>query len=140
LTKPYKKPYYKEKKHKKAYMQQVKKSYHKKPNLRTKTAKYIKAVVSGKTKEDAKIVANYKPTTTTYSIENTKTYQAIEQKYFKDYLEDSIGKKEVADKLASNIKSENGGISNQAINLYLSRVEPIVQDTKEPDKIIVVLK
>lgn len=116
------------------------KTYKKRANLNTKTMRYFRAKQSGKTAEEAKIIAHYSPNTPAIDIESTKTYQAIEQRFLKDHLQDAIQPNEVANKLAQNIRSDEGGTSNQAIKLYMDKVEPQGTEQREPDNVIIVIQ
>jgi hypothetical protein len=118
-----------------------KKAYSKKPCNTSKTAKYFFAKQTSKTKEEAKNIAQYRPSTTTTSIEKTKTYQAIEQKYLKDHLLDKITPEQWSSLLIRNAEQDKDkGASNKALEMISNKLEPDNQDNKIPDNIIVVFK
>jgi hypothetical protein len=104
-----------------------------------KVKKYIKAIQSGKTKEQSKIIAGYSPTTTTTDIEKTNQFKEIQNK-LADKLEQSITKQEVANKLADNIRSDEGSTSNTAIKLFKDIVEPDGTQAAEADKVIIIIQ
>lgn len=117
-----------------------KKTYQTKINKQGKALRYFKAKQNGKNKEQAKEIAQYRPSTTTTDIEASKQYQAIEQTYLKDHLPQAITKQEVANKLAENIRSQEGSTSNTAIKLYKDIAEPDNQDQRVQDNVIIVFK
>ena len=79
-------------------------TYTKKPVLNSKAGQYIMAKKQGNNKNKSKVIAGYSPKTTTKDIEETKTYQALEEKYYKDELIDQITLKELAEEQVNVIK------------------------------------
>lgn len=116
-------------------------SYEKGPDLDTKIGKYfINRKVKKMTKKDAALAANYYPSNT-YSIERTKTFKALEQKYYKDELLKKISVSEIAEEQKKVILQDRDlGAKNVAIKQALQKIEPDDTPGSEDDKVIIVLK
>jgi len=119
-----------------AEVKNPKKSYRKTANKTSKTMRYFMAKQNGKTATEAREVAQFSPNYPTTEIEGTKTFQIIEQKYFKDILPETITKNEVAEKLAENIRNND----TASIKLYMDKAEPEGIEQKVQDNVIIVFK
>jgi len=74
------------------------------------------------------------------NMERTKTYQALEHKYA-EHLEQQIGLGEVAAEHKKNILQDvDKGAKNNAIKLFLDRVEPEQQQKDDDDKMIIIMR
>lgn len=115
--------------------------YKKKVDLNSKAGKYFLAKRAGKTKKESAVVAGYTDHNNTSHIEETKTYQAIEKKYYKDVLLQNITLEEIAIAHAQNITQKGDrGARNKAIEMAVGRIEPQNEPKEDYDKLIVVLK
>jgi hypothetical protein len=108
------------------------------PDLNTKTGRYALARLKTKTKKEAAELVGMNPSNVS-RVEASPSYQAIVKTYFKDALLSSITMEEMASKLAENIRSKEGNVSNNAIKLALERVEPETTPS-EQEKVVVILK
>ncbi len=122
-----------------------KKPRNKKADLSSKAGRYLLAKASGKTKKEAQIVAGYKDTNHSFEIENSKQYQVIEQRYFKDVLLSQISMAQIAAALVDNIqqvdsKSIDRGSRNKAIEIAMGKIEPDKVTGEEHDKVMVILR
>jgi len=119
----------------------MKKERIKKADLKTKAGKYIIARAGGKNKGESALEAGYADTVHTGRIEKSKTYLALEKKYFKDTLEGQITLEEVATELIKNIKQDSErGAKNKAIEIALSKLEPEERQEDDDEKVLVILK
>lgn len=122
----------------------MRREYKKKPDLNTKTGKYFLARRAGKNKKEAAIEAGYNPTHTT-EIEASKTYQAIEKKYYKDILLQKLSMEQIAEAHADNIL-QNGeekldrAARNKAIEIALDKIEPEEAPDDSSEAVVFVLK
>lgn len=125
-----------------AILEQMKKpsTYKKEPNLDTKAGLYLAAKIKGMKKGEAALAAGFSSVTHTARIEKTKTYKALEQKYFREVMLSKMTKDDIADELIKNIKQDKElGAKNKAIEIALDKIEP--QDHLEDagDKVMVIL-
>lgn len=112
----------------------------KKADLNTRIGKYYLARKAGKNKSQSAIVAGYADSTHISNIENSKTFQAIEKKYFKDEILNLISMKEIAMETVKTIKQdEDRGAKNKATEMVLNRLEPSETPEAE-DRVLVILK
>jgi hypothetical protein len=119
---------------------QQKAIYTKKPKMGDKVGKYLVARKSGKNKEEARDIANYSKNTRPQTIEASKSYEALEQRYYKDELQAEITSQEVAKAHAENIKQDKDrGARNKAIEMYKTYTEPNEAEQDRED-IVIVLK
>ena len=118
------------------------KTYKKKPDLNSKAGKYFIAKQTATTKEEAKAIAGYSPKTVTTRIEETKEYQAIEEKHYKEVLKDKITLDEIADIQIRNLKQERDiGGSNKASELLLEgKGEKETPKEGEKESVVIVFK
>ena len=113
----------------------------KKPLDNARMAKYFILKQKGMNKKEAQLNAGYSsPAKNSYQIEHSKTYQAIEKRYFKDIIQDQISMPDIVAELKKNIvQDDDKGAKNKAIELAMNRVEPETKVTQE-ESILVVLK
>ena len=118
-----------------------KKTYVKGADLDTKAGKYfVNRKVKKLTKKDAAIAAGYYPTNT-YSIERSKTYKALEEKYYKTELLKKIALSDIADEQIKVIRQDKDlGAKNVAIKQALSKIEPDEIQGGEDDKVVILLQ
>lgn len=109
--------------------------------MSTKSAKYfVKHRIEGKTKSVAAKEAGISDVRNVTNIEKTDTYQKLDAKYA-DYLAERIGMGEVAEEHIKNIKQDQDkGAKNNAIKMFLERVEPEVLQKEDDEKMIIVLR
>lgn len=112
----------------------------KKADLNTRQGRYFLARKAGKNKSESALLAGYADPNHTGMIENSKTYKAIEKKYFKDEILALISMKEIAEETVKTIKQdEDRGAKNKATEMVLNRLEP--NETPEAeDRVLVILK
>jgi len=109
-------------------------------NMNTKTAKYFMAHrVKGLPKSKAIIEAGIKDVRNAGNFEKLPSYQKLEALY-KDTILKQIGLESVAAEHIKNIvQDQDKGAKNKAIEMFLHRVEPEVQQKEADDQVIVVL-
>lgn len=116
------------------------KEYKKKADLNTKTGKYFLARQAGKTKKASAIEAGLNPTHTS-AIEATKTFQAIEKKFYRDILLQKISMEKIADAHADNINQDKDrGARNTAIKMAIDKIEPEEHTGDENEAVVFILK
>lgn len=99
--------------------------YKKEPELDSKIGQYYVARKQGKNKTQAQLVAGFADTMHASRIEKTKTYELLEQKFYKDELLGKISLAELADEHVKNIlQDEDRGAKNKAIEMMMKKVEP----------------
>lgn len=117
-----------------------KKTYKKKPKLKSKVGKYFVATKAGKTKTESKLIAGYSPNVSTSLIEESKSFQVLESKY-SDEIQSIISKREVAQAHAENIRQEDDlGARNTAIKMFNDITEPNKGEEETKENVIIVIK
>ena len=116
------------------------KTYIKKPTLNSRVGRYLLAQKTGKTKEESRDIAKYSHTTHPQTIEQTKSYQQLEERYYKDELLDKITLSEIAKEHIKNIKQDKDrGAKNTAIKMAKEYIEPETEIPEEKEEVLVVL-
>lgn len=117
----------------------------KKPRIDSKVGKYFMAVQKGKTKKEAQIIAGYSTPTHATSIEKTKEFQALQEK-FGTNLQTHITINEINSYLADNIRQTgqeriDRNARNKAIELAKNFIEPETAKADDSgDKVLIVLQ
>lgn len=106
----------------------------------TRAGKYLIARTKTKTKKEALELAGINPSAQS-TIENSPTYKALEEKYFKGAMLEEISIQQIAKELTKNItQDEDRGAKNKAIEIALNRIEPDKITEKDDEQVIVILK
>ena len=106
----------------------------------TKPGKYFLERKKGKTKKESALSAGYADGQHTSLIENTVTYKEIVRSY-KDELLDVISLREIAEAHVDNIKQDKDrGARNKAIEMAYTKLEPEQKDSREDDRLVVILR
>ena len=117
----------------------TKKSYNKKPDLKSRTGKFFINKMNGQTDADAQRNAGYPDIYHAHEIENSKTYQAL-QTTFKDELLKQISINDLSAELLKNIKQDTDkGAKNKSIEIALNKLEPD-NNPQMPQMVNIVLK
>jgi hypothetical protein len=107
----------------------------------TRVGKYLVNRKKGMNKKDSAISAGYPDGSNVSKIENSKSFQLLEQKFFKDEIMEQITLKGIAFELVKNInQDEDKGAKNNAIKIALDKLEPPEKEDKGTDQLIVILK
>lgn len=121
--------------------QEFRKRKTKKPDLDTRIGKYFVARKAGKNKKESQIVAGFPDANHSHRIENTQSYQILEQTYYKDEMLKKITLAKIAEEHIKNIvQDQDKGAKNKAIEMALGRIEPDIKKEEEVDKVLVILR
>ncbi len=110
-------------------------------NMQSKAAKFFVAHrLEKKPRKQALLQAGVTDLTNADKYIKSQTFQKLDKKYG-TFLEETIGMKEVAEEHKKNILQDKDlGAKNNAIKLFLERVEPEAQRQDEEDQMIVILR
>ena len=109
--------------------------------MQSKSAKYfVNHNIKGMKKGVAAREAGISDVRNVGNIEKTETYQKLATKYA-EVIKEQIGMEQVAFEHAKNIvQDQDKGAKNNAIKLFLERVEPEAQKKEKDDQLIVILR
>lgn len=119
----------------------VRKQRSKKADLNTRIGKYYINRQKGMNKKESQLAAGFADPMHPTRIEATKTYKAIEQRYYKDELLKQISLTDIATEQIKNIMQDNDrGAKNKAIEMALDRIEPESGGAEIEEKVVILLK
>ena len=114
------------------------KNYVKKPDLNSKIGRYFVARKKGINKTQSALMVNEDPRNST-RLEKTKTWKALEQRFYKDELLEQITLEKLAKEHIKNILQDKDlGAKNKAIQMAKEYIEPSTTIKEEKEEVIVI--
>jgi len=114
------------------------KNYVKKPDLNSKIGRYFVARKKGINKTQSALMVNEDPRNST-RLEKTKTWKALEQRFYKDELLEQITLEKLAKEHIKNILQDKDlGAKNKAIQMAKEYIEPSTTIKEEREEVIVI--